>query len=146
VTQAVVVADQGRLVAYVVGGAEPGELRAWAAQRLPDYLVPAAVVGLDAVPLTVNGKLDRAALPRPSFVAGTAGRPPRGPAEERIAALFAETLDIEQIGAEDSFFDLGGDSIAAMRLTTLARAAGIDLRLRDLVSLRTVAALAEVTG
>ncbi|GAA2640432.1 hypothetical protein GCM10010399_87530 [Dactylosporangium fulvum] len=143
VAQAVVVADGGRVVAYVVGAADPAELRAWAGQRLPAYLVPSAVVPIAAVPLTVNGKLDRAALPRPSYATG---RPPAGPAEERLAALFAETLGLESVGAEDSFFDLGGDSIAAMRLATRARAEGVDLRLADLVALRTVAALAEVTG
>ncbi|MEU4241667.1 amino acid adenylation domain-containing protein [Actinoplanes sp. NPDC026619] len=142
---AVVIADNGRLVAYAVTGLDPTALRNWAAERLPAYLVPAAVVPLDALPLTVNGKLDRAALPKPSFT--TTGRKPAGAAEERLAALFAEVLGLTEegaeIGAEDSFFDLGGDSIAAMRLTSRARATGIDLRLRDLVTLRTIAALAE---
>ncbi|GIM89169.1 hypothetical protein Ato02nite_009620 [Paractinoplanes toevensis] len=143
VGQAVVIADGGRLVAYAVTAVDPTALRSWAAERLPAYLVPAAVVTLDALPLTVNGKLDRAALPKPSFT--VTGRRPAGPAEERLAALFAEVLGLDEVGAEDSFFDLGGDSIAAMRLTSRARAVGIDVRLRDLVSLRTVAALAEVT-
>ncbi|WP_203727794.1 non-ribosomal peptide synthetase [Paractinoplanes durhamensis] len=140
VGQAVVIADGGRLVAYAVTTADQAQIRAWAAERLPAYLVPAAVVPLAALPLTVNGKLDRAALPKPSFT--VTGRTPAGPAEERLAALFAEVLGLDAVGAEDSFFDLGGDSIAAMRLTSRARATGIDLRLRDLVALRTVAALA----
>ncbi|GAA0469932.1 hypothetical protein Ade02nite_32970 [Paractinoplanes deccanensis] len=141
VTQAVVVADAGRLIAYVVGGS--ADLRAWASERLPAYLVPAAVVELDALPLTVNGKLDRAALPRVEYVSAT--REPQGEQEERLAALFTEVLGVP-VGAEDSFFDLGGDSIAAMRLTSLARAHGVPLRLSDLVALKTVAALAEVAA
>ncbi|XVV08454.1 amino acid adenylation domain-containing protein [Actinoplanes sp. CA-131856] len=140
VSQAVVVADAGRLIAYVVGNAV--ELRSWAAERLPDYLVPAAVAELDALPLTVNGKLDRAALPAVAYV--SASRAPSGEKEEKLAALFTEVLGVP-VGAEDSFFDAGGDSIAAMRLTSLARARGADIRLADLVALRTVAALAEVT-
>ncbi|WP_438872393.1 amino acid adenylation domain-containing protein [Paractinoplanes maris] len=140
VAQAVVVTDGGRLVAYVVGPVDPAELRAWAGDRLPSYLVPAAVVGLEALPLTVNGKLDRARLPRPSYA--VTGRPPSGAQEERIAALFAEVLGLPAVGADDSFFDLGGDSISAMRLAGLARTHGMALRLRDLVALRTVAALA----
>ncbi|WP_344820456.1 amino acid adenylation domain-containing protein [Actinoplanes cyaneus] len=143
VGQAVVIADGGRLVAYVVTALDPPQVRAWAAERLPAHLVPAAVVTLDALPLTVNGKLDRTALPKPSFAA--TGRPPRGAAEERIAALFAEVLDLDAVGAQDSFFDLGGDSIAAMRLVSRARTAGVDLRLRDLVATPTVAALAVLT-
>jgi acyl-coenzyme A synthetase/AMP-(fatty) acid ligase/acyl carrier protein len=141
VDQCVVVAESGRLIAYVVGEASrPHEVKAWAGRRLPAYLVPAAVVRLDAIPLTVNGKLDRAALPRPGHTA--TGRAPHGEAEERLAALFAAALGIDGVGAEESFFDLGGDSIAAMRLTSAARAAGVELRLRDLLELRTVAALA----
>ncbi|SNY72988.1 non-ribosomal peptide synthetase [Paractinoplanes atraurantiacus] len=140
VGQAVVVADAGRLIAYVVGKAL--DLRSWAAERLPGHLVPAAVVELEALPLTVNGKLDRAALPAVSYVSET--RAPHGEAEERLAALFTEVLGVP-VGAEDSFFDAGGDSIAAMRLTSLARARGVEVRLSDLVALKTVAALAEVT-
>ncbi|MEU8820497.1 amino acid adenylation domain-containing protein [Actinoplanes sp. NPDC048796] len=140
VGQAVVVAEAGRLIAYVAGKA--ADLRAWAAERLPDYLVPAAVVEVDALPLTVNGKLDRAALPAVAYVSET--RAPHGEREERLAALFTDVLGVA-VGAEDSFFDVGGDSIAAMRLTSLARTRGIEVRLADLVALKTVAALAEVT-
>ncbi|MBM2616682.1 amino acid adenylation domain-containing protein [Actinoplanes sp. LDG1-06] len=140
VTQAVVVTDGGRLVAYVVGGADPAALRTWAGERLPSYLVPAAVVGLDALPLTVNGKLDRARLPQPSYE--ISGRAPDGEREEQLARLFATVLGLPAVGAEDSFFDLGGDSISAMRLVSLARAEGIEVRLRDLVALGTVAGLA----
>jgi aryl carrier-like protein len=94
-----------------------------------------------ALPLTVNGKLDRAALPRVAYESRT--RSASGPREESLAALFTEVLGVP-VGAEDSFFDLGGDSIAAMRLAGLARSRGVRLRLADLVARKTVAALAEV--
>jgi nonribosomal peptide synthetase CepB len=133
-----------RLVGYIVGTADPAAVRAHLAATLPEHLVPAALVGIEALPQTHNGKLDRAALPRPEYTGTAGGRPPEGPAEQRLAALFAQVLGLTRVGAEDSFFDLGGDSIAAMRLTSRARAEGVEVRLRDLVNLRTVAALAQV--
>ncbi|MFI5910640.1 amino acid adenylation domain-containing protein [Dactylosporangium sp. NPDC051541] len=140
VGQCVVVAENGRLIAYAVTPDNNHKaLKRWAEQRLPAYLVPAAIVPVDAIPLTGNGKLDRAALPRPAHA--TTGRAPEGQAEQRLAALFAEVLGLEEVGAEESFFDLGGDSIAAMRLVSAARSAGLHLSIRDLIDLRTVAAL-----
>ncbi|MFI1288116.1 amino acid adenylation domain-containing protein [Streptomyces sp. NPDC020792] len=152
--QAAVVVREDRpglrqLVAYVVPevGAEPPEqavLRKDVAAALPDYMVPAAFVVLDALPLTVNGKLDRAALPAPEF--GT-DEPGRGPATEREAALcriFAELLGRETVGADDGFFDLGGDSIVSIQLVSRARAAGIELTVADVFEHRTPAALAGI--
>ncbi|MBO1419572.1 non-ribosomal peptide synthetase, partial [Streptomyces sp. FH025] len=111
-----------RLVAYVVGpaGAEPEELRAFAARTLPDYLVPAAFVPLAALPLSRNGKLDRSALPAPG--ADHDGGPrervePRTAAERRTAELFGEVLGIRPPGVTEGFFELGGDSILSIRLT-----------------------------
>ncbi|MBV9822677.1 MAG: amino acid adenylation domain-containing protein, partial [Actinobacteria bacterium] len=101
VSQAAVIVRDGRLVAYVVSAVEPDEVKAYAAERLPDYMVPAAVVALEALPLTVNGKLDRAALPAPDAV--EAGRGPQTPAEELFCTLFGEVLGLEQVGAEASF-------------------------------------------
>ena len=134
-----------RLVGYVVpagGAVDPAELRRLAGDKLPGYMVPAAVVVLEDLPLTPNGKLDRAALPVPDFSAMASSRGPATPAEEVLCALFAEVLGLERAGAEDSFFDLGGDSIMSMQLVTRARHAGLALSPRDVFIHKTPAGLA----
>lgn len=137
-----------RLVAYVVTKAEVTEdaLRRYAAAALPDYMVPSAFVPVDGFPLTLNGKLDTAALPAPSRSAGPASQPPRNAAELRLATLFAGVLGLDTIGVHDSFFALGGDSIVSMRLVSQARAAGLAISPRDIFEAPTVAELAERTG
>ncbi|MFI8829593.1 amino acid adenylation domain-containing protein [Streptomyces afghaniensis] len=125
VTQAVVLVRDERLVGYVVGGAvDAGELRRHAGRTLPEHMVPAAVVVLDRLPLTANGKLDRAALPEPVAPSGE-GRAPRTPQEEILCGLFADVLGLQahRVGVGDGFFDLGGDSLLAMRLADRIRAA-----------------------
>ncbi|MGW5438835.1 thioesterase domain-containing protein [Nocardia asteroides] len=124
---AVVVRDDAasgrQLIGYVVPGDETvtgSEVRARLRDRLPDHQVPAAVVVIDGLPLTANGKLDLAALPDPDF-GSTAYRAPRGVVEQRIAAVFAELLGRERVGADDSFFDLGGNSMIATRLVARLR-------------------------
>lgn len=134
---------QKLLVGYVVSvadaPAEPAALRRHLAERLPDYMVPAAIVMLDALPLTPNGKLDRQALPAPEFAAGAA---PRTPQEQALAALFAEVLGLEQVGTDDSFFDLGGHSLTATRLLSRIRSTlGVELELDDVFETPTVAGL-----
>ncbi|MGW3430396.1 amino acid adenylation domain-containing protein [Streptomyces melanosporofaciens] len=141
-----------RLVAYVVpaAGAAPldgAELRTHAATALPDYMVPAAVVVLDALPLTPNGKTDRKALPEPEYAGAAAPTDgPRTPQEELLCSLFAEVLGLERIGVHDSFFDTGGDSIMSIQLVRRARNAGIKLTPRDVFEQKTVAGLAKLTA
>ncbi|WP_415624105.1 thioester reductase domain-containing protein, partial [Mycobacterium intermedium] len=127
VDQAVVIAREDRpgdkrLVGYVTGTADPTILRTALAERLPAYLVPAAVVVIDAVPLTVNGKLDTRALPAPEYT-GNHYRAPANAVEKILVSTFAEVLGAKRVGVDDSFFDLGGDSLAAMRLMTAINAA-----------------------
>ncbi|GAA0960523.1 amino acid adenylation domain-containing protein [Actinocorallia libanotica] len=137
-----------RLAAYVVTGdgepVEASELRALAHHDLPDHMVPAAFVTLDALPLTGNGKLDRRALPAPVVQVGE-GRAPASEREEVFADLFAELLGLaERPGTEDGFFDLGGDSIIAIQLVSRARQAGLVVTPREVFQHQTVAALAEL--
>ncbi|MFJ9841392.1 non-ribosomal peptide synthase/polyketide synthase [Kitasatospora sp. NPDC101155] len=139
-----------RLVAYVVGpaGADPEDLRAFAARTLPDYLVPAAFVPLPALPLSRNGKVDRRALPAPDREHGTGHRErvePRTEAERRVAEVFGEVLDTPPPGVQDGFFELGGDSILSIRLAArLAEAFDADLTPRAVFDHPTPAGLARL--
>ncbi|MEV0505149.1 amino acid adenylation domain-containing protein, partial [Streptomyces spectabilis] len=133
------------LVAYVHGDA-PGDeaaLRAHAAAALPDYMVPSAVIALDAVPLTPSGKLDRKALPAPEFTAASTGRAPADATEEALCGIFAELLGTDPVGADDDFFALGGHSLLATRLIARVRSAlDVELPLRAVFDAPTVAGLA----
>ncbi|GAA2707068.1 MULTISPECIES: non-ribosomal peptide synthetase [Streptomyces] len=135
-----------RLVAYVVpreGAApEPAALRRHLAGTLPDHLVPSAVVVLDAFPLNRNGKLDRAALPAPDLSATVSARAPRTPGEELLCGLFAEVLGLDRVGPDDAFFDLGGDSVLAIRLAAKVREAGWVLSPKDVFTHQRAEALA----
>ncbi|MDR3082183.1 MAG: phosphopantetheine-binding protein, partial [Streptomyces sp.] len=112
-------------------------------ERLPAHLVPSAVVVLDTLPLTLNGKLDKAALPAQQTASHPEGRAPRTPREEALCALFAEVLGVRAVTIDDGFFDLGGDSILSMRLVSRVRTElGVDLELPLLFRYSTVAALA----
>ncbi|MFB7510479.1 condensation domain-containing protein, partial [Streptomyces broussonetiae] len=144
-------AGDTRLVAYLVPatGAElrPEDLRARLRERLPDYMVPAAFVSLDVLPLNANGKLDRRALPEPGTTVTQTGRAPRTPQEQVLAGLFAEVLGLPQVGVDDSFFDLGGHSLLATRLVARVRTTlGVELPLRTLFHSPTVAGLAAGLG
>ncbi|MFK2889528.1 condensation domain-containing protein, partial [Dyella flagellata] len=120
---------------------DPAELRRGMAGHLPDYMVPAAIVVLDAWPLTPNGKLDRKALPAPGFTAAQR-RAPRTPQEATLAELFAQVLHLDAVGIDDSFFDLGGDSISSMQLVSRARQAGLHIKPKDVFVHQSTAALA----
>ncbi|MFJ8630151.1 amino acid adenylation domain-containing protein [Streptomyces sp. NPDC093568] len=146
-------ADNGgptRLVAYVVpdGGADDTglgrSLRAHLEQQLPHYMVPSFVVVLEELPLTANGKLDRRALPAPDTGTDPTAAAPRTEREKVLCGLFAEVLGLAEVGVDDGFFDLGGDSIMSIQLVSRARRAGLELSVRDVFEQRTVAALAEV--
>ncbi len=109
-------------------------------------MVPSAFVSVPGLPVTANGKLDRDALPAPDFGAATGDTAPEGPAEETLAALFAEALALPSVGAEDSFFTLGGDSILSMQLVARARAAGLRLTPREVFEQTSVRALAALVS
>ena len=146
VRQAAVAARSGpRLVGYVVGetGLDLDALHDRLGEILPDHLVPSVLVGLDRLPLSPNGKLDRRALPEP---AAREGRAPRTVAERRLAGLVAELLDRDGVNADDDFFRTGGDSISAALLVGRARRAGLSFTVRDVFRSRTVEALARIAA
>lgn len=137
-----------RLAAYVIPSSEEtfdtAELRRYAAERLPDYMVPSAFMTMKELPLTPNGKLDRKALPAPDFAAAVTGRGPRTPQEEILCDLFMEVLHLPRVGIDDRFFDLGGHSLLAVQLMSRIREAlGVELSIGNLFEAPTVAGLAE---
>jgi amino acid adenylation domain-containing protein/non-ribosomal peptide synthase protein (TIGR01720 family) len=151
VKQAVVIVREDRpgdkrLVGYLTGTADPAQIRTALAARLPEYMVPTAVVTVDALPLTVNGKLDKRALPAPEYQDSDRYRAPTDAIEEILAGIYAQVLGLDRVGVDDSFFELGGDSILSMQVVGRARAAGVVCRVRDIFVEQTVARLARVAG
>ncbi len=144
-----------RLIAYVVAEAgqvgtelvETGQvdidgLRAHATELLPEYMVPSAFVTLDSLPLTPNGKVDRKALPEPVVEASSNYRAPQTARQEILCSLFAEVLGVPRVGLDDSFFDLHGESLMAMRLiSSIQDRLSIELLVSDIFDAPTVAEL-----
>ena len=157
VTQSVVVVDdrssrERQLVGYVLARADEqltaDELRFFLKEKLPDYMVPAAIVMLDRIPLTAHGKVDRKALPpadqtrRASEIVFVA---PSNPIEEALAEVWSSVLGLERIGIHDNFFELGGDSILSIQIRSRAREKGIDFSLQELFRYQTIRELSEHT-
>lgn len=134
-----------RLVGYVVpesGEVDTAALKAHATEALPEYMVPAAFVAMDALPLTPNGKVDRRALPEPDFENVSSYRAPVTARQKALCKVFADVLGVSQVGIDDSFFDLGGQSLLAMRVISRIRSTiGEDLTIGVLFDLPTVAGL-----
>lgn len=137
-----------QLVAYYVGDGATDTVRHNLAQLLPDYMVPTAVVALDALPLTPNGKLDRAALPQPTAVLTPADfTPPRNAFEAEIAAIWRAVLQVDQVGRHDDFFTLGGHSLLATQVVSRVRTQlNIDVPLKALFAAARFADFAEVVA
>jgi nonribosomal peptide synthetase DhbF len=154
--QSVVVTRKGdvgqqRLVAYVVpvGGRDRGaglsveELRRFAAGRLPEFRVPSVFVVLERLPVTAGGRVDRAALPEPAFDDGQY-RAPRNRTERVLAEAFADVLELDRVGIDEDFFDLGGNSLRAIRLVGLIRTElNLEVSIRTLFAARTIAGLSD---
>ncbi|WP_253866823.1 non-ribosomal peptide synthetase, partial [Mycobacterium asiaticum] len=146
VTQAAVIAREDRpgdkrLIGYATGSFDPADVRSALAEQLPAYMVPAAVVQLDMLPLTVNGKLNAQALPAPEY--RRHHRDPGNATEEVLAQIYADVLGLDRVGVDEPFFELGGDSILAMQVVARARAAGVICRPRDIFVEQTVAKVAQ---
>ncbi|MGP1384409.1 MAG: amino acid adenylation domain-containing protein [Thainema sp.] len=149
-----------RLVAYVVparqSNTSPGtftnrstdelDLRHYLAEKLPDYMVPTAIVQLRAFPLTANGKIDRQALPVPPTQRAEQAVAPRTPAEQILTEIWQQLLGVDAVGIHDNFFELGGDSILSIQAIAKANQAGLQLTPRQLFEHQTIAALAAVAG
>lgn len=153
VGQAVVVASDvpglGKsLVAYVTPAGEAGiveidRIRARVAAALPEYMIPAAYVAIDEIPITAHGKIDRKALPEPEIVVATAYREPATDTEHQVAELFAELLGRDTVGADDSFFELGGHSLLATKLVAAVRSrCRVDIGVQEIFEIGTVSGIA----
>ncbi|WP_225409747.1 non-ribosomal peptide synthase/polyketide synthase [Stigmatella hybrida] len=144
------IAGEKSLVAYVTLAEDEtlaiDGMKEFLSDKLPSYMVPAVLVVMEALPLTVNGKVDRRALPAPDGSRpelGKAYEAPRTPAEKILAAVGSEVLGVETVGIDDSFFDLGGDSIRAIQFVARCRERGLELSVSTLLEKQTVRAIAE---
>jgi non-ribosomal peptide synthetase component F len=137
-----------RLIGYVVkkdGKIGPTEIRRLAAERLPDYMVPSAIVEMDRLPLTPNGKIDRKALPDPGSARpdlNEAYVEPETEAQKMLAEIWKQVLGVDRVGIHDNFFSLGGDSIRTLQVVSRARNNGLAFSLQDLYRRQTISELA----
>ncbi|MEN2401845.1 non-ribosomal peptide synthetase [Flavobacterium sp. MC2016-06] len=135
-----------RLVAYIVGANfDKDETIKVLSQKLPEYMIPQIYVKLDSLPLTRNGKIDKKALPNPDFSDITSGKyvAPRTSEEIELALIWQEVLKVKQVGVQDNFFSLGGDSIMAIQLVSRAKKKGIVLKVRDVFTHQTIQEIAK---
>ncbi|AKJ04229.1 non-ribosomal peptide synthase protein (TIGR01720 family)/amino acid adenylation domain-containing protein [Archangium gephyra] len=139
---------EGRGEGATAPGLDPSHLRAFLGQRIPEYMVPAVFVPLNALPRTTSGKVDRKALPAPEQAREkpTTHEPPRTPEERVLAEAWEQVLGHERVGIHDDFFELGGDSILAIRIISRAAQAGVHITAKQLFSQPTIARLAAVAG
>jgi len=140
-----------RLVGYIVPNAMPGpnpsDLKNFLKAKLPEYMIPAVFMNLEALPLTPNAKIDRKALPKPEITRSdleAAFVAPRNEAEEKLAAIWKQLLGIDRVGVNDNFFELGGDSILTIQVIAKAKQAGLQLTPKQLFQYPTIAGLAAV--
>ncbi|NEZ60423.1 condensation domain-containing protein [Adonisia turfae] len=140
-----------RLVAYVVpktngDSLNPSALKDFLKSKLPNYMVPAAIVPLETLPRTANGKVDLNALPEPKIATSNAGETPRNAIEETLAQIWQDLLRLNAVGIHDNFFELGGDSILSIQIVSRAREAGLRLAPNQLFEQPTIAELAAVVN
>jgi len=146
IKEAVVIARDQRLIAYYTGAQQPVDaLRTALLHVLPDFMVPALFMHLQALPLSPNGKLDRKALPEPDALPERPFEAAEGPTETLMAALWCELLEVERVGRHDNFFELGGHSLLAVTLTSRLREAGLEADVRALFDQPTLAGYAAIT-
>ncbi len=137
------------LVAYIVGQVNIIEIRAYLANNLSDYMIPAHFVSLDSLPLNLNGKVDKQALPAPesaSLILGTTYVAPRTEIEQHLAAVWQKVLDKQEIGIYDNYFALGGDSIKAIQIASRLHQENLKVEVKDIFLYQTIAELAEQVG
>ncbi|WP_313645936.1 non-ribosomal peptide synthetase [Pseudomonas sp.] len=147
IKEAVVIAREQRLIAYYTGEpSAPETLRTALLTHLPEFMVPALFIYLEALPLSPNGKLDRKALPEPGALEARVYEAPQGETETLLADIWQELLGVEQVSRHDNFFELGGHSLAAIRLIDRLNKAGLEVAINDVFQQPSVAALASCLG
>ncbi|WP_313455215.1 non-ribosomal peptide synthase/polyketide synthase [Pseudomonas sp.] len=147
IKEAVVIAREQRLIAYYTGEpSAPETLRAALLTHLPEFMVPALYIHLEALPLSPNGKLDRKALPEPGALEARVYEAPQGETETLLADIWQELLGVEKVSRHDNFFELGGHSLLAVTLTSRLRQRGLHADIRVLFGQPTLAALAAAVG